>query len=409
MYKTQQFDILITGAGPAGISCAMKLLNTGLSVAILDKSEFPRDKICGDALSPDVVNQLPFLSENLVNSFYLFSHKISSYGVRIFSPNHKHIDIPFIRNGIDKCGYICKRKDFDNILFQELKSMNHVTIFENCDVKNISFCANGTKVETSKGTFEGKMLVGADGAYSMVARRFGKINTDPEHHCSGLRMYYENVQVVHEKNYIELYFLKEILPGYLWVFPLPGNKANVGIGMLSSVIINKKINLKNILKKSITKNPLLKERLKNANPVEPSQGYSLPLGSVKRTISGEHFLLSGDAAGLIDPFTGEGVANAIRSGRVAAEHLIKCFEKNNFTAIFNQAYDKEIYRRMWNEFKVSNTLQKLAKYPVLFDFVVKKANQNKKIRQFLLEAMADIEKKNELIKKISLFKTLVKK
>lgn len=378
-------------------------------MAILDKAEFPRDKICGDALSLDVINQLSFLSENLVSSFESFSFKIPSSGVRIFSPDHKSIDIPFVQNGIEKCGYICKRKDFDNILFQELKRTNQVTIFENCNVKNIAYSENGARIETTKGNFEGKMLVGADGAYSIVARRLGKIKVDPKHYCSGLRMYYENVQSNNEKNYIELYFLKDILPGYLWIFPMPDNKANVGIGMLSSVITKKKINLKNTLQKSISENPLLKDRLKNAISVETPQGYSLPLGSKKRTISGEHFILLGDAAGLIDPFTGEGIANAIRSGRVAAEHLIKCFEKNSFTALFNQSYDKEIYRRMWKEFQVSNTLQKLSKHAGLFNFVVKKANQSKKIRQFLIEGMADVEKKGNLIKQISLYKTIFKK
>lgn len=407
--NTHQFDILIIGAGPAGLSCAMKLHGSGLSVAILDKAEFPRDKICGDALSLDVINQLPFLSPNLVNAFESFPEKKSSYGVRVFSPDHQHIDIPFLHKGIEKCGFTCKRKDFDNLLFQEVKQMNHCTVFENCNVKNITKISSGFQAVTSESIFMCKMIIGADGAYSVVSRKLNKFKLDPKNYCSGLRMYFENVDPVNNKNFIELYFLKNVLPGYVWIFPLAGNKANVGIGMLSSVIIKKKINLRKLFNTCISENKLLKERLKNAIPIEIPQAYTLPLGTEKRIISGEHFLLLGDAAGLIDPFTGEGVANAIRSGRVAAEHLINCFNQNNFSASFNKAYDSEIYHRMWKEFKVSNTLQKLSKYETLFNFVVKKANLSKKLRQFLIEGMADVDKKGELIKQIVLYKMIMKK
>lgn len=108
-------------------------------------------------------------------------------------------------------------------------------------------------------------------------------------------------------------------------------------------------------------------------------------------------MLTGDAAALIDPFSGEGIANAIRSGRVAAEHVIKCFEQNIFSASFNKAYDREIYRRMWNEFKISRTLQKVVCYPVLFNFVIKKARQSKYLQKFLIDALAQVEKKKKIL------------
>jgi menaquinone-9 beta-reductase len=132
------------------------------------------------------------------------------------------------------------------------------------------------------------------------------------------------------------------------------------------------------------------------------------LGSKLRNISGERFLLTGDAASLIDPFSGEGIGNAIRSGRVAAEHILTCFDQQNFSAEYNLAYDKEIYRRMWKELKVSHSLQKLCRYPWLFNFVVKKGNQSKYLKQFLVEALANVEIKRLLTRPAFYYRMLFK-
>ena len=93
------FDVIIVGAGPSGSAAAIKLANSGLKVALLDKASFPRDKTCGDAFSVDVINQLEMLSRDLLVEFKSMEHKITSYGVKIFSPDHHAIDIPFIYKG----------------------------------------------------------------------------------------------------------------------------------------------------------------------------------------------------------------------------------------------------------------------------------------------------------------------
>ena len=395
--EKREFDVLIIGAGPAGTTCAMELGASGLSVAILDKSVFPRDKICGDALSVDVVKQLSMLPGDLGQGFLEFSTKVASYGVRIFAPDCHHIDIPFVDGGSEKCGYLCPRIDFDNILLEHVRQFENVTIFEDCHVKEITTLKDCVNVNTSQGTFTSQLIAGADGAQSMVARQLGSFKPDRDHYSAGLRIYYEGVSSFHTEQFIELYFLKDILPGYLWIFPLPFNRANVGIGMLSSVVSKKKINLKVILKEFLTSHPHLKERFQHAKPLETIKGYGLPLGSKKRKISGDRFLLLGDAASLIDPFTGEGIGNAIRSGRVAAKHIIKGFERRDFLHDFNTEYDREIYRRMWPELRLSHALQRLCRYPVLFNFIVRKANQSKYIHHLLIDALAHAEKKRSLL------------
>jgi geranylgeranyl reductase family protein len=395
----KKFDVIIVGAGPAGTASAIKLAKSGLHVALLDKAIFPRDKTCGDALSVDVINQLGMLSDRLAENFKVLENKTPSYGVRIFSPNHNHIDIPFIYKDIKSCGYISPRIDFDNLLFEHIQQYSNISIYENCLVTDVKIAENGAVLGTSQGIFTGKIVIGADGAHSIISKLSGDMKVEKEHYSAGLRVYYEGVSGLHKENFIELHFFKDILPGYLWIFPLAGNKANVGIGMLSSTVSEKKVNLKQTLQNLLKTHPHLTERFKNAKPLETIKGYGLPLGSKKRNLSGERFLLAGDAAALIDPFSGEGIANAIRSGRVAAEHVIKCFDQNNFSAAFNRAYDKEIYRKMWKEFKISRTLQNLVRYPILFNFVINKARQSKYLQSFLIEALANVEKKKKILLK----------
>jgi menaquinone-9 beta-reductase len=406
--QATKFDVIIVGAGPAGAACAIKLADSGLKIALLDKASFPRDKTCGDALSIDVINQLAMLSDKLAADFRALSAKVPSYGVKIFSPNHQHVDIPFLYKSQKSCGYICQRMDFDNLLFQHLKEFGNIQVFENCAVEKVVRQPDGVVVQTNLGDFTGELVIGADGAHSVVAKHLGPIKVEKEHDSAGLRVYYEGVTSFHDDNYIELHFFQDILPGYLWVFPLPDNKANVGIGVLSSTVSEKKLNLKEILQNLLVSAPNLKERFKDARPLETVKGYGLPLGSKLRNISGERFLLTGDAASLIDPFSGEGIGNAIRSGRVAAEHILTCFEQKNFSAEYNLAYDKEIYRRMWKELKVSHSLQKLCKYPWLFNFVVKKGNQSKYLKQFLVEALANVEIKRLLTRPAFYYRMLFK-
>ena len=112
--NVRTFDVVIVGAGPAGCSCAYMLRDSGLKIALLDKSIFPRDKVCGDALSADVINQLNTMDLCLGSEFETFTAKYPSNGVRFFAPNAAHLDIEF-QNKKHKTapGYISKRLHFD--------------------------------------------------------------------------------------------------------------------------------------------------------------------------------------------------------------------------------------------------------------------------------------------------------
>jgi flavin-dependent dehydrogenase len=183
--------------------------------------------------------------------------------------------------------------------------------------------------------------------------------------------------------------------------------ANVGAGMLSSSVSKKKVNLKQDMLRAIANNPNIKERFANAELQGKIQGWGLPLGSKKRKISGDGFLLVGDAAALIDPFTGEGIGNAMYSGMLAAAHIKNCVEQNKYDDAFNAAYDKAFYDRQWDELKLSHTMQKLCKYPWLFNLVVNKANKNKALRETISCMFEDLDLRAKLRNPLFYFKLLL--
>lgn len=189
------------------------------------------------------------------------------------------------------------------------------------------------------GQLQADLVIGAEGDRSLTARQLGGLRKEPDHYCAGIRTYYEGVSGFHEKNFIELHFLKDTLPGYLWIFPLPNGGANVGIGMLSSAIARRRTDLKGLLEKSLQQ-PSLRERFSHARRTDPMRGWGLPLGSKKRKLSGDGFLLTGDAGSLIDPFTGEGIGNAMISGRIAAETAVSAIQSDRFDGGFLERYDR---------------------------------------------------------------------
>jgi len=394
-------QVCIIGAGPGGTATALFLAKKGIPCVLVDKAKFPRDKICGDALSGKVVEVLKKLDASLVDQLSLSPIQIGSWGVVFVAPNGKPLHVPF-KKEFSKTqrapGYISKRIDFDNFLIEQVKKKSSITLIENCEL-------NSFKKENGKFILESKngetnitadLVIACDGAHSSFAKEIGNIKVEPKHYCAGIRAYFKNVSGIDKDNFIELHFLKEFLPGYFWIFPLPNGEANVGIGMRSDVVSKRKINLKTKLIELIKENPVLKNRFANAEMIDGIKGFGLPLGSKKRKISGDNFMLTGDAASLIDPFTGEGIGNAMMSGMYAAEQATQCISANNFSAEYMKNYDTTVYKRLWKELQLSHRMQKLVEYPWLFNLVVNKANSNKVLADTISCMFEDVDMRDRL-------------
>lgn len=408
-------DVLILGAGPGGAATALFLAKENIPCIVVDKAVFPRDKICGDALSGKVVEILNRYDRSFVEKLSLDPIQLNCWGVTFVAPNLEELSIPF-RNKPKKTdekreiapGFITKRYDFDHFMVNEVKKHAGVNLMEGVEIDQFVKTPEGFTCSDKSGNYiiHAKLVIDGSGAHSQFAKKIGKLEVEKEHHCAGLRVYYKGVTGIKEGNYIELHFLKDFLPGYFWIFPLADGQCNVGVGMRSDYVGKKRINLKTELNNIIQKYPQLSERFKNAEPVDDIRGYGLPLGSKKRAISGDNYMLIGDAASLIDPFTGEGIGNAILSGYTAAQQAKEAIESKNFSGTALKKYDEAIYRRLGDELSLSYRMQKLVKYPWLFNFVVRKANRNKVLRETIMVMFEDIDIRDRLRKPSFYFKLL---
>lgn len=405
-------DVVIIGAGPGGATAALFLAKAGISCTLVDKAVFPRDKVCGDALSGKVVEVLRKLDPALVDEIAGESTHLGSWGVVFVAPNTKALRVPFKRQ-FDKHreqapGFIARRTDFDDLLVRRCKAEPLVEVVEGLSLTAFQRTDGRWELRDEVGQlhYRARLVLVADGAQSRFAREVHGMAMEPKHHCAGIRAYYKGVKGMDGDNFIELHFLKDFLPGYFWIFPLPGGYANVGVGMRTDKVSGRKLNLKTELQRILAEYPQLKERFEGATLEGPVRGYGLPLGSRKRKISGDGYLLIGDAAALIDPFTGEGIGNALYSGHFAAEQAIKALASGDTSAQALAAYDKAVYARLWDELKLSHRMQQLVRFPWLFNLVVNKARRNRTLSETISCMFEDMDLRDRLRSPVFYFKLL---
>jgi len=375
------YDAVVIGAGPAGTIASMLLKKAGKKVLLIDKARFPRDKICGDAQGrklASVLNELGIYDE------YRKLPGVEIYGLRLSSPKGVQLDIDIVGR-LENPGYIVRRKDLDNFLFRKARALG-VRIMEEVALNDIIFegsrvkCLKCTDLKSKKELeIRARLYIGADGADSLFARKLG-LKNPPEHFIVALRAYYRNVSGLSDK--IELHLLKNLVPGYLWIFPLTNNEANVGLGMVVKARNKKGVNLAEELRNAITENPLFKERFRNAEPIDGIKAWNLPLASHRRKCFGENHLLVGDAAGLINPLSGEGVGTASLSARHAVRAALKALDSNEINEEVLSEYEKNLWNEIGKEIQTDYRIQKLGqRFPFLVNRLIDKASKDEEFRK----------------------------
>jgi len=357
-------DVLILGAGPAGATAALALKEAGLKVALIDKAQFPRDKVCGDAIPGRAVRVLRELSPVYAQAFQQFPKQCFTSQSAFFVNNHLPIELHWVNQA-----YTCARLDFDNWLVELVQKETDTELFLETTPTTIARNEAGITIACQNPSlhFSAPIVIGCDGANSQVRKQFTDFKLELNHYGGAVRVYYQNVTGL-QANKTEIYVLKKYLPGYFWVFPLPDNQANVGFGMLSKYISSRRLNLKTIFHDFIQEHPLLRERFAASTQIGTIQGFGLPFGSHQIQVSGDRFLLCGDAASLIDPATGDGIGNAMLSGKLAAQKVVECFAQNRFDATFLKSYDQQLYGSLQKEFFRRTLLQRVStQFPWLLD------------------------------------------
>ena len=401
------YDLIIVGAGPAGTTAALYAERNNLNCIVVDKATFPRDKICGDALSGKSVRIFDEL--NLTKEIeQLEGSEINR--ITFGGPNHKHFNVHLKgnkKNNYITKGFVIPRKVFDYFLFKKAKEVTE--ILEGFKVKDLIYKNGkpvGIKGVNRKGDeqiIEAPIILGCDGAHSIISRKLDAYQKDMEHTAVAIRCYYEGVEGL--SNQIELHYIREVKPGYFWLFPAGDNKANIGIGLSKNDAKKEDRTLTNIMEE-VTQSQYFKERFSNAKPLEKPRGWNLPMGSIHRKNYGDGYMLLGDAAGLVDPFTGEGIGNAMVAAKYAISTAKKAKDKGDYSKNVLSEYDQLLWGEIGKELRTSTKLQSLSRSSFLLNFVINRASRNQEVQDIISGMLSKEIPKDELSSPLFYFKIL---
>lgn len=356
--QSNDCDVLIIGAGPAGAVTAFYLAQAGYKVCLVDKQSFPRDKICGDFVGP--VGLVELLRLGITRDvIYQQTNKIG--GASLYLDGHELVSalIPVLSD-LPPFGRVIPRIQLDQWIFNAAcdAGANFLGGYRVKDIQqhNESIVA---VVERGKKTLRlrARLLVGADGSNSIVARSL-RGHAPPDHdRIVAVRAYYENVAGPH--NRCDLYFSGNSFPGYCWLFPTGGGTANVGVGIASQTIPEGKHALKSLLQQLVEEDKALSRRLRRAKLVTKVAGWPLTTYDHRLPIVWDRVMLTGDAAGLINPLNGEGIQYALLSGRWAAYYAIQGLYHDQLSKQYLFPYARTVEHELRYDMAISNMIVQL--------------------------------------------------
>ncbi len=361
--SSRKYDIAIIGAGPGGSSTAYFLSKYGFSVLLIDKTEFPRAKTCGDGLTPralDVLADMGILGKIQQEGFRID-------GIHLFAPRKKRLYMPIPQKGnLPNYLVTLPRLQLDQIIFEQ--AIEAGAIFQgNTHITQIKKIPQGVRI-TGKHKqhpleIDARMAIIATGA-NLKLLRSSKIIQKAPTMILAARQYFENVNGL--SNNVEAYFDGIPLPGYGWVFPISETVANVGVGYWPHGIARhwKPENATQVFKNFI-KLETLREMLNDAKAMEPIRGFPIRMDFTTAPTFGEGALLVGEAAGLVNPLTGEGIDFALESGKLAAGHIQHTFERGDFSPEDFLAYDALLREHFQRLFIMLTRIRKLYINPLL--------------------------------------------
>jgi len=363
-------DVAIVGAGPAGSIAAHRLAAAGVRVALLERATFPRDKPCGDGVSGD---GLAALARTGLGEW---ASQFAAPGMlRLTSPDGQVLDVrPEASDG--HCyGRTIPRRLLDARLAQtaveagaRLLESTRVQGVEQSDGRPARVCAEGLAVEA-------QMVILADGSNSLITRRMGLLREPPE--LTAIRQYFAGDTGPAER--LEIHFERSITPGYIWLFPMNDGHANVGTGTFTRRVRRGETALREVLERFTAGLAADGGRLARAESVGPLRGHALRtrLGSTRTHAA--RVLVAGDAAGLVSPLSGEGIARAMESGEMAAAHALRALGTGDFSARALAPYSQALKARYGAEQWAARIVRLALNAPSLLNRIFRKLRQDEEL------------------------------
>ncbi len=394
---TEQFDVLVVGGGPAGSACGYWLAEAGYKVLIVEKKRFPRDKTCGDGLTPRAVRQLNDmgLADRLADHLRYDGLRAMGHGMTLEMPWPDHPDFP-------SYGYVVRRRDLDHMVAENAVKAGATLWTGSAATDPIvdGGIVRGAVVHRSDDggdtDVRAKYVVVADGANSRFGRALGTARNRTYPLGMAIRGYFTSPY--HDEPWIESHLdIRDRegrhLPGYGWIFPVGDGTINVGCGLLSTFKGWKDINTTKLMDAFAATAPKRWGISPDTATCAPTGGR-LPTGGSIMPHVGPTWLTVGDAGGSVNPFNGEGISLAYETGRMAAASVGRAIDANDGLAL--QGYEAELEAVYGLYFKVARLFVQAIGNPAVMRELVRVGMQSRPLMEWVLRIMANLLRPDEI-------------
>lgn len=349
---TLQTPVCVIGAGPAGSTASLFLSKYGIAHVLVEREQFPREKVCGEAfagrvqavlreLNPDWAAEL--LSENIAKpteQMHLWLHAAD----KMISVEYDADKTPVLR---------AKRYVFDHWLLEKARASNLCTYIDNTSVASITQREDGIRIVDSKGETQidaSLAIVCVGENRPLLLRLFPDYPTQGTECVVSRRYFAARAETPETAARYEFHLFAEPIPYMLMINPMPDGSLMVEVGTYKKQLQVSNVSMENLMERAIGRVDSLRERLSYDAVETKPKGIAFVLGKIPRKLSDKRVLLAGSAIGTIHPVTGFGVGHAMRSGQLAAQCAAASIQAHDFTPAFLQQYDRSVRRSMRNDF-----------------------------------------------------------
>ena len=387
-------EVLVIGGGPAGAAAGYWLARHGHDVTVVERKTFPRDKTCGDGLTPRAVHQLNEmgLAEPLAKYHRYSGLRATGMGRSLELEWPSHPVYP-------QHGYVVRRRELDQLVAENAQRagatllLGHEAlqpIVERGFVRGATLATNGATREV-----HAKYVVVADGANSRFGRSLGTFRTREWPYGTAIRTYWQSPR--HAEPWIESALdVKDRngnpMPGYGWIFPVGDGTVNIGVGLLSTFRDFKSVNTTHLLD-AYAHQVAERWEIDPGNPECKATSGRIPMGGSVGPNAGPSFLVVGDAAGSVNPFNGEGIDYAYETARIAAQVLHEALVTNDPSLL--QQYPRQIDEEYGEYFKVARLFARIIGRPALMRELTRVGLQSRTLMEWVLRIMANLLRDDE--------------
>ncbi len=390
-------DVIVVGAGPAGATTAFYLAQSGLDVLLLEKSRFPREKVCGDGLTPRAVKALVGMGISVSEQDGWVRNK----GLRVIGAG-KRMELPWPElASYPGYGLVRTRHDLDETLARRAQKAGARLLEEVTVLGPVRHERTGRIIGvTAKGDdgaspreYRARVVVAADGNSSRLSVAMGLAKRDDRPLGVAVRTYYKSPR--HDDDYLEswldLWDGDRLLPGYGWIFGMGDGTSNVGLGLLNTSAAFGHTDYHALLRQWLKGMPA-EWGFTEENRTAPIRGAALPMGFNRTPHYFKGLLLVGDAGGMVNPFNGEGIAYAMESGEILARTITQALARARRpeTERVLADYPRALSQAYGGYYALGRVFVKAIGRPQLMRFATRHAMSRPALMGFALKLLANL-------------------